>query len=274
MNTYRALVVDDEPLAREVVVDLLRRDSEIAGVTETGDPRRVAGIIAAEAPDIVFLDIEMPGLNGVEIASRVRGDSTSIVFVTAFSQYAVEAFGLAATDYLLKPFSDERFFEALDRAKRRAHERRAGGAASANDQPAEPPLTRLAVGHGGDTLTIDVSDIVWIEAEDYYVRLHTHVGRHLLRMSMAALDERLDPRLFVRAHRGAIVNVREVARFDTDAATLTLTDGAQILVSRSRRPAVERLMTTRSGDRVEPVPSADSGGGTAAGQLDTAGRRR
>lgn len=260
MRTFRALVVDDEPLAREVVVDLLRRDSEIAGVTETGDPRRVPAILASEQPDIAFLDIEMPGLTGLQLASAVT-NQLAIVFVTAFGEYALDAFDVEATDYLLKPFSDERFFQALDRAKRRVMDRR-GAPASASDAPNEGDdarsglrsadrLTRFVIGHGDEALSIAVDDVLWIEAEDYYVRLHTRQGRHLLRLSMASLEERLDPRRFVRSHRAAIVNVREVRRIDPEGAMLELSEGTHVPISRSRRPIVERVIGSL--DRDEPA---------------------
>ena len=252
MRTFRALVVDDEPLAREVVVDLLRRDTEIADVTETGDPRHVAGILASECPDIVFLDIEMPGVTGLDIASSVRNRSFAIVFVTAFGEYALDAFDVEATDYLLKPFSDERFFQALDRAKRRVMDRRgpegsllADGlddrAASASGSISER-ITKFAISHGDGILSIDIADVLWIEADDYYVRLHSKAGRHLLRTSMASLEDRLDSRVFVRSHRAAIVNVREVQRIDADGTVLVLSDGTHVPISRSRRPIVERLI--------------------------------
>ena len=255
MNTFRALVVDDEPLAREIVVDLLGRDTDIAGVTETGDSRRVRAILSAERPDILFLDIEMPGLTGIQIASALNDELPAIVFVTAFSQYALDAFGVEATDYLLKPFSDERFFQALDRAKRRVRERRGQrltGMASSDLHGAESPtpivpkpqgfLKRLAIGHGAQTVWIDVSDVVWIEAEDYYVLVHAKQGRHLLRTSMSSLEERLDPRMFVRSHRAAIVNAREVMHVEPGATALLLSDGTRVAVSRSRRPCVEQLV--------------------------------
>ena len=265
MNAFRVLVVDDEPLAREVVVDLLRRDSDIAGVTETGDPRGVGAILSTERPDILFLDIEMPGLTGIQIASGFGDDSPAVVFVTAFSEYALEAFGVEATDYLLKPFSDERFFQALDRAKRRLRERRGetptGTAFGASHVPGanstvlaprqRDRLRRLAIGHGAQTVWVDVSDVVWIEAEDYCVLVHTKLGRHLLRTSMASLEERLDPRVFVRSHRAAIVNLREVMRVEPDATALVMSDGTRVAVSRSRRPLVGRLVTApnRTGSR-------------------------
>ena len=127
MTTFRVLVVDDEPLAREAAVTLLRRDPEIGGVEECADGLSARDSIARTRPDIVFLDIEMPGLSGVQLAEDLQSEPPVIVFTTAFSQYAVGAFEVAATDYVLKPFSDERFLEALGRAKRRVREKRLGG---------------------------------------------------------------------------------------------------------------------------------------------------
>jgi two-component system LytT family response regulator len=259
MSSFRVLVVDDEPLAREVIVDLLRRDAEIVGVTETGDPDRVSRMISLERPDILFLDIQMPGLSGLQIASASRTSPRPvIVFVTAFAEHALEAFDVEATDYLLKPFADERFFQALDRAKKRVHESRstaaavAGVAASTNGPTAqilspgvqEPKayLKSLAVGHGPEIGSVDLLDVLWIEAEDYYVLVHTRRDRHLLRMSMASLEERLDPRTFVRTHRAAIVNVREIAQVDPGCVSLVLSDGTRVAISRSRREGVERLV--------------------------------
>ena len=253
--SFRVLVVDDEPLAREVVVNLLRRDAEIAGVTETGDPRPVPEIVATERPDILFLDVEMPGLTGIQIAARVAGDSRAVqtgqshlpvvVFVTAFSQYAVDAFEVQATDYLLKPFTDERFFHTLDRAKRRVRERRTGVPAESVAGMSPAPkvfLQRLTMGQGSQAVSVSLSDVLWIEAEDYYVLVHTHQGRHLMRASMASLEERLDPRVFLRTHRAAIVNLREVVRIEGDPAVLVLSSGAHVPISRSRRPVVEQVV--------------------------------
>jgi two-component system, LytTR family, response regulator len=253
MSGFRVLVVDDEPLAREVVVDLLRRDNEVAGVTEVADPLAVPAIIASERPDILFLDVEMPGLTGIQIAGSANDcDARAIVFVTAYSQYALDAFGVDATDYLLKPFSDRRFFQALDRAKRRVREHRAAAADAldaagrapddAADPARQPFLHRLQSGHSGHGQWIDLADVLWIEAEDYYVLVHTRRDRHLLRMSMASLEERLDPRTFVRVHRAAIVNMREVTRVAADATALELSDGTAVAVSRSRRRMVERVL--------------------------------
>ena len=146
MSKFRVLVVDDEPLAREVAVNLLRRDPDIDRVEECENGLRAREVIASSRPDIVFLDIEMPGLSGVQLAEDLPSDPPVIVFTTAFSQYAVEAFDVAATDYVLKPFSDERFAEALGRAKRRVRERRLSALAG----QMAPVATELLQPHEAD----------------------------------------------------------------------------------------------------------------------------
>ena len=262
MTRFRVLVVDDEPLAREVAVSLLRRDSEVAAVTECEDGQRARQLIEETRPDIVFLDVEMPGLDGVQLAERLQGDGPVVVFITAFSRYAVEAFDIAATDYVLKPFSDERFLEALGRAKRRVRERRLGELAhqmagvaaelqhgeAADPSVSGPPrfLQRLSIKQGDRTVVLRAEEVVWIEAQDYCVTVHSTRGNHLVRASLASLEERLSPETFVRAHRMAIVNLTHVREtHDRDGLHLVLSDGARVGVSRSRRSQVESLLSPR-----------------------------
>ena len=180
-----------------------------------------------------------------------------MVFVTAFDRYATEAFEVNASDYVLKPFSDRRFTEALHRAKRRTRERRLGALAqqlatlSSEMRPEEPAapeaqpayVERLSFKHNDRTIVIKTIEVNWIEAEDYYVRIHSDRGRHLVRTPLATLEARLNPRDFLRVHRGAIVNVQKVAEVrDAGGMTLVLIDGAEIPVSRSRRNAVAALL--------------------------------
>lgn len=261
MTTFRVLVVDDEPLAREVAVNLLQRDSEVDRVAECADGLRAREVISDTRPDIVFLDIEMPGLNGVQLAGDLHGGVPVVVFMTAFSQHAVRAFDLAATDYVLKPFSDERFLEALGRAKRRVRERRLGELASqmagvtAELQQTEPPeqapdgsryLQRLSLKQGDRTLVLRTEEIVWIEAQDYCVMIHSTRGKHLVRGSLTTLEGQLDPSMFVRAHRMAIVNLHHVREtHDRDGLHLVLSDNSQVGVSRSRKAHVESLLSPR-----------------------------
>jgi len=261
VTKFRVLVVDDEPLAREVAVSLLRRDPDVGSVEACENGLRAQQIITSTRPDIVFLDIEMPGLSGVQLAEELQGEPPVIVFTTAFSQYAVGAFDVAATDYILKPFSDERFFEALGRAKRRVRERRlselagqmANVAAELHSDSAESSasaasryLQRLSLKHGERTVVLRMDEIIWIEAQDYCVMVHSTRGNHLVRGSLNALEEQLDPETFVRAHRTAIVSLQHVREaHDRDGLRLVLSDGATVPVSRSRKQQVDGRLSPR-----------------------------
>jgi two-component system LytT family response regulator len=245
MTGFRVLVVDDEPLARAMVGALVTADADVAGVIECGDARQVAGLIAEHRPHILFLDIEMPEMSGIGIAEMVDDAGPAIVFVTAFSQYATRAFDVKAIDYVLKPFSDDRLRDALERAKRRIRERRLGELA-----PEEPKTyrQRLAFKVGDRSVVLKTTEIRWVEAEDYYVLLHTARGRHLVRVSMASLEAELDPAVFVRAHRAAIVNLEAVQELSTgsqDGCYLRLVDGTRVPVSRARRRQVEAAIGAR-----------------------------
>lgn len=261
MSGFRVLVVDDEPLARQAVVSLLRGDQEIEAIEECEDGAVARTAIERARPDIVFLDIEMPGVSGLELAGGLPGSAPVLIFTTAFSRYAVEAFDVAATDYILKPFSDERFVEALTRAKRRVRERRLGALAhqmasvAAELQPedvppgqavASPYLQRLSLRHAGGSIVLRTEEIVWIEAEDYCVRVHSTRGSHLIRASLASLETQLDPKVFARTHRTAIVNLLHVRETDErDGLRLILSDGSQVAVSRSRKTQIESLLSPR-----------------------------
>jgi two-component system LytT family response regulator len=261
MTRFRVLVADDEPLARSMVAALLRDDEEVTEVIECGDAVAARTLIARHRPDIVFLDIEMPEVTGLDLAEDLSDDGPIVVFVTAFSRYATDAFDVDASDYVLKPFTDERFADALQRAKRRVRERRLGELASqlatlsSELRPAEGELSksaesgclkRLAFKHNDRTIVLKATEIVWIEAEDYYVRVHSTQGRHLVRASLASLEERLDPQSFLRVHRGALVNVEEVRELqDAGGLSLLLSDGTTVPVSRSRKAAVESALVPR-----------------------------
>ena len=257
-TTFSVLVVDDEPLAREVAVSLLRRDAEVATTLECGDGLRARQVIEESRPDIVFLDMEMPGLSGLQLAEQLERSGPVVVFITAFSQYAVDAFDRAATDYVLKPFSDERFLEALARAKRRVRERRLGELANqmagmaADLQPGTGEtggpryLQRLSIKQGDRAIVLRADEIVWIEAQDYCVTIHSTRGHHLVRASLTSLEGRLAPETFVRTHRMAVVNLQHVRETeDRDGLRLVLSDGSHVGVSRSRRSHVEALLSPR-----------------------------
>jgi len=262
MTRFRVLVADDEPLARGIVANLLKADPEIELVLECSDAISTREGIARLSPDIAFLDVQMPGATGLQVADGLSEGGPIVVFITAFSHYATQAFDVSATDYVLKPFSDERFKEALERAKRRVRERRLGELAtqvaslsaelrhddheSNKSADAQGYLQRFAFKDGDRSVVVKASEIIWIEAEDYYVLVHTKQGRHLVRASLASLEQRLDPRRFVRVHRTAIVNVEEVrAVQDSGRLMLTLSNGADVAVSRSRRTHVEPFVRPR-----------------------------
>ena len=263
MTGFRVLVVDDEPLARAMVGAIVQADTDVAAVVECGDARQAHELIAEHRPHILFLDIEMPEMSGIGLAEMVDDAGPAIVFVTAFSQYATRAFDVKAIDYVLKPFSDDRLRDALERAKRRIRERRLGelahelsslsanlsGAArtaGAGRRRGKAYLQRLAFKVGDRSVVLKTSEIHWIEAEDYYVLLHTARGRHLVRVSMASLEAELDPTVFVRAHRAAIVNLDAVQELATaDDSCLRLVDGTRVPVSRARRRQVEAAIGAR-----------------------------
>jgi two-component system LytT family response regulator len=261
MTRFRALVADDEPLARAMVAALLREDQEIETVVECGDAAAARALIAEQHPDIVFLDIEMPEVTGLDLAGELGDEGPVVVFVTAFNKYATDAFDAEASDYVLKPFTDERFADAVRRAKRRVRERRLGALAgqlatlASELRPVEGELTkspesdylkRLAFRHNDRSIVLKTSDIVWIEAEDYYVRVHSKQGRHLVRASLASLEERFDPQAFLRVHRAALVNVDEVREIkDEGTLSLVLSDGTAVPVSRSKKASVEAALIPR-----------------------------
>jgi two-component system LytT family response regulator len=265
MTRFRVLVADDEPLARTMVAALLREDQEIEAVLECGDAAAARALIAQQRPDIVFLDIEMPEVSGIDLAGDLGDDGPVVVFVTAFDKYATGAFEVEASDYVLKPFTDERFADAVRRAKRRVRERRLGdladqlatlsselrpGDGAVAKSPEGGYLTRLAFKHNDRAIVLRTSEIVWVEAEDYYVRVHSKQGRHLVRASLASLEERLDPQSFLRVHRAALVNLDEVRESkDEGTLSLVLSDGTAVPVSRSKKPAVEAALIPRRRSR-------------------------
>lgn len=266
MSRFRVLIADDEPLALELLRDLLERDPEVELIGACGDGKRALELIRTRRPDIAFLDIEMPERGGVEVVEALLPEELpTIVFVTAYSHHAPKAFEIEALDYVVKPFSDDRFFAALERAKRRVREQRVGElagkmaslSAELDDRAQElgsvektAYLHRIRVATGDRSLILKPSEVVWIESCDYYARLHTARGSHLTRTSLASFEEQLDPRHFARVHRGAIVNldcVTEVRRLIKGRRTLSLTDGSKLRVSRSRQKVVEERLAPRLG---------------------------
>jgi two-component system LytT family response regulator len=260
--TLRALVVDDEAVARRRVARLLseRDDVELAGEAAGGEAALEA--IERLRPDIVFLDIQMPDLDGFEVLRRLPGEQLpAVVFVTAWDQHALRAFEACAIDYLLKPYETDRFHQAVDRAARWARqdgevseERRLrellrevirGERTSEGGQGAAQPLERFLVKHRGRSEFVRATDVDWIEADGNYVRLHVGAADHLVRGTIASCAERLDPRRFVRVHRRFIVNldrVREVQPWFGGDQVILLHGGHKLRLSRSFRELFQSRM--------------------------------
>jgi two-component system, LytTR family, response regulator len=247
----RVLIVDDERMARKRLRTLLAAESDVEIVGESGNGRDAVRAIADGSPDLVFLDVQMPELDGFAVVRAVGVERMPVVvFVTAFDQYALEAFKVHALDYLTKPFDRERFQSTLRRA--RAHVNLRRGDASLERrlmtlleevERRRQYLDRILVKAGGRVRFVRVDEIDWIEAADNYVRLHVGRESHLLHERLGALGEKLDPARFVRIHRSTIVNVERIKEvqpwFHGDAVAI-LRDGTKLSVSRSHRAALLR----------------------------------
>lgn len=250
MARLRVLVADDEPLAAERLVRLCARleDVEIVGVA--GDGLTALSQAEALAPDVLLLDISMPGLDGMALARKLTAHDRgpAIVFVTAHSRFAVEAFAQAATDYLLKPVAFDRLAQALARAAaRRPPEPIAGPAI----------LTELWVPHGRATTRVPIDAVELAEAERDYVRLYAGGTTYLIRMTLRALEERLDPNRFLRVHRSALVALDRIAslRIGVDGGwTASLSSGQFVRIGRSFRPLVRKVLSGRASDRHATPP--------------------
>jgi len=250
----RVLIVDDEPAARLRIRRFLgaHRDVEVAGECASG--RRAVDAIAKQRPDLVFLDVEMPDMDGFEVIRRVGVEHMPpVVFVTAHDAYAIRGFEVAALDYLLKPFDEDRFVQALRRGRRAVAAHAAGDGAqlarllerleahTAAD-PASAPLERLLLHERGRKIPVRVLDIDWIEAADNYVRLHVGGKQHLHRATLRDLGERLDPVRFRRIHRSTIVNmdrVKEIRPWFSGDQIVVLADGTELRASRAYRSNLE-----------------------------------
>ena len=251
------LVVDDEPIARHAIVRLLRDDADIELLGECGDGVSAVTAIRSQSPDLVFLDIQMPAINGMDVVATIgAARMPATVFVTAFEQYAVRAFEANAVDYLVKPFSRERFADTLQRAKVRLSAGEGSGPqASARILQAldalrqrDDYLQRIPVRTDEHVVLVDVDDIVWIRASRNTVQIHLADRMHELRETMTSLAGRLDPRHFARVHRSAIINVRRVKAIHpwfNGHHIVTMDTGQQLRMSRYQHEAFLRLVSTR-----------------------------
>ena len=254
-HPLRVLVVDDEPLARQRLLDLLAQEDDVEVETASSGRGAVAKIRAEEAGgrpfDLVFLDVQMPGLTGLDVVREVGPEQMPVtIFCTAFDQHALAAFDLAALDYLLKPFEDERFRAALARARDTlrlrevdALQRRLLTLLGDAEPPPEPPrpakyLERIAVEMRGQIRVVPVSSLDYVTADGAYAELHAGAETFVIRERMQTLEERLDPAAFVRIHRSTIVRLDRVEALLVAGGgeyAVKLTDGTKLRVSRSRK---------------------------------------
>ena len=246
----RILIVDDEPLARERVAGLLSEETGVEVVGECRNGLEAVTSIKGLKPDLVFLDVQMPGLNGFEVLRALEPSRMpAVIFVTAYDKHAVEAFDVHAVDYLLKPYQPERFKRALERARQKME----GGTAAIAAQLArlietekepETVLARFSVKIGGKTQFVPVKDVDWIEAAGNYLVLHAGKESHLVRETMAGVESKLPPGVFARISRSALVNVERVKEIEpagADGHVLALRNGARLPVTRSIRELEELL---------------------------------
>lgn len=241
MRRLKALIVDDERLARHKLRRLLGGEPDIDVAGECASGLEAVAALKRDKPDIVFLDIQMPGLNGFEVLREVGVENVrQVIFVTAHDEFAVAAFEIEALDYLLKPFDAARLRQALERVRRLGASGLQQKLTALVEKLAagEPYVSRLIVRAAGRLGFVRVDELDWIEAADNYVRLHTAREEHLIRETMAGLEARLDPRRFVRIHRSAVVNVDAIseirAMFHGDYEVLLKT-GATVPVGRNYR---------------------------------------
>ncbi len=250
----RTLIVDDEPLARERLRSLLEQEADIEIVGACGEGRQAVAMIGDLAPDLVFLDIQMPGLDGFGVLQSITDRPLpAVIFVTAYDQYALQAFDVHALDYLLKPFTARRFQKALQRArldvKREAPEGHPVERRLLNlldDLGGERRYTkRIVVKSSGRIHFVKVDEIDWVEAEGNYVRLHIGPHSHLLRETMKGMEAALDPEKFIRIHRSTIVNTERIKElqplFHGEYAVL-LYDGTRLVASRGPENRLRRLL--------------------------------
>lgn len=239
-----ALVVDDEPLARKFVRRMLEKHRSVEIVGECGNGKEAVNAIAEKNPDLVFLDVQMPEMDGFTALETLGAERLpQIVFVTAYEQYAIRAFEINALDYLLKPFDQPRFDKAMSRVYEKRTDREQTNteqkqiAALLKNVREKPPyLERLIFKTGGRIIFLKAAEIDWIQADDKYAHLHIGNKSHLVRQTLGALEAQLDPRKFIRIHRSAIVNVdriRELQPMFTGEHTVVLENGTKLNLSRS-----------------------------------------
>ncbi|HEY2804707.1 MAG TPA: response regulator [Gemmatimonadales bacterium] len=257
-DPIRTLIIDDEPAARDAIRSLLQDDPEFVVTGEPSDGLSALSMIRDQQPDLVFLDVQMPAMDGLTMLRRL--DFTQlpvVVFVTAYDRYALQAFDAHALDYLLKPFDDDRFRRALERARERVHLTRLGRAGdqlramldNADRIPRTTPNERLLVKAEGRSTVLALADIDWIDAEGDYVVIHAGKTVHRIRETMTRMESRLPASRFVRIHRSVIVQIdriRELQPFFRGDQVVLLRDGTTLRLSRSYRSHLEQMLGSNS----------------------------
>lgn len=251
-KTIRTIIVDDEPLGRTVIREMLRGDTEVEIIAECGSGREAIEAIRQQQPDLLFLDVQMPVMDGFEVLKATDAAHLPItIFVTAYDQYAVRAFEVHAVDYLLKPFDRERFSKALQRAKATLRQARNSEVnerilALLEARQANPAfLERLVIKANGRILFLRTEEIDWISAEGNYVSLHVKKDSYLLRETISSLEAQLDPKTFSRIHRSQIVNlnrIKELHPWSHGEYRVILKDGTELTLSRSYREHFQALL--------------------------------
>ena len=242
-DVLRVVIVDDEPLARAVVREYLRAHPSVEVAAECGNGFEAVKAVAELSPDLVFLDVQMPKLNGFEVL-ELLGRDVPVIFTTAYDQYALRAFEVHAVDYLLKPFSEERFSDALSRARARLQAARAGavddppdlGGLVSDARGSRGPLERVLIRDGAQVHVLPVDKIDYVEAQDDYVCFKSEGKDYLKDQTMATLEASLDPARFVRIHRSYLLNIERIARVELyakDSRVAILRDGTRLPVSRA-----------------------------------------
>jgi two-component system LytT family response regulator len=252
MESIRVLIVDDEPLAREGVRLHLELEPEFEVVGEAGSGEEAVALIEELRPHVVFLDVQMSGIDGFGVVETVGAERMPVtVFVTAYDQFALKAFEAHALDYLLKPFDAERFRKAIERVRAQLNVRHTDGVEAqlaellAELRGKREFLERIVVRSGGRILILRVEDIDWLEAASNYVRIHAGGRQYLLRETMSNLEARLDPEAFVRIHRSTMVRldrIRELEPLFQGDYVLILEDGTRLTSSRGYRDRLQAML--------------------------------
>jgi two-component system LytT family response regulator len=246
----KAVIADDEELARRLLREFLAADAEIEIVAECRNGFEAVKAVAEWKPDVVFLDVQMPKLDGFEVLELID-EKVAVIFVTAFDQYAMKAFEAAAVDYLLKPFTNDRLRESVDRLRRRLGEVRPGAMSASLRDSARPPgqyLERIVVKDGAAVHVIPAGKLDSAEAQDDYVSLRSEGRNWLKQQTIASLEKALDPARFLRVHRSWLVNIEKIVRVEAntkDTWLAILKDGAQVPMSRAGYSRFRELVGSR-----------------------------